>query len=192
MHIVPLFLASELVRYIISDYQAVVAVLYVDVRAAVALGLAIGSVPRAIDLLLSCIGDLFGHTTAIARGIWLMVAAISNIITKAMTKFSLRMIYQVLAVLGLVILSTNITMAAILVATVSAMAYQNITAITVFVTVLWMAVPAIYVWCRHLLPGYVIPTVAITAVAFVYEGYITILSYPWLWVILVLCRLSLY
>ena len=90
--ILPLFLASELVRYAISDYQAVVAVLYVDVRAAVALGLAIGSLPRAIDLLLSCIGDLFGHTTAIARGIWLTVAAISNIITKAMTKFSLRMI----------------------------------------------------------------------------------------------------
>ena len=38
--IVPLFLASELVRYAISDYKAVVAVVSVDVRAAVAVGVA--------------------------------------------------------------------------------------------------------------------------------------------------------
>ena len=38
--IVPLFLASELVRYAISDYKAVVAVVSVDARAAVAVGVA--------------------------------------------------------------------------------------------------------------------------------------------------------
>ena len=146
------------------------AVLYVDVRAAIALGLAIGLLPRAIDLLLSCIGDLFGHTTGIARGIWLMVAAISNIITKAMTKFSVRMIYQVLAVLGVVILFINITLVGIFVVSVSATAYQNIvlmSAITVNVFVPWMCLPAIYVSCRHLLPGYVTAIVPITVAAFV-------------------------
>ena len=61
---VPLFLASELVRYVISDYKAVVAVVSVDVRAAVAVGVAIGSVFRTSIWLQSCIVDLFGHTIA--------------------------------------------------------------------------------------------------------------------------------
>ena len=70
--IVPLFLASELVRYVISDYKAVVAVVSVDVRAKVAIGVAIGSVPWISLWLLSCIDDLFGHTIGIARGISLL------------------------------------------------------------------------------------------------------------------------
>ncbi len=92
------------------------------------------------------------------------------------------------AVLGLVILYINITLFAIFVVTVSAIAYQNMvsmSAITVFVVVLWMYLPAIYVSCRHLLLGYVIAIVPITAAAFVIEGYITIPSYPWLWAILI-------
>ena len=88
------------------------------------------------------------------------------------------------AVLGLVILYINITLFAIFVVTVSAIAYQNMvsmSAITVFVVVLWMYLPAIYVACRHLLLGYVIAIVPITAAAFVIDGYISIPSYPWLW-----------
>ena len=98
------------------------------------------------------------------------------------------MIYQVLAVLGLVILLVNITLVGIFVGTVSALAYQNIVSMSatmVFVVVLWMYVPAIYVCCRHLLLGYVVPIVPITAAAFVIEGYISIPSYPWLWAILI-------
>ena len=96
-----------------------------------------------------------------------------------------------LAVLGLVILYINITLVAIFVVTVSAIAYQNIVsmpAITVSVVVLWMWMPAIDVFCRRLLLGYVIAIVPITAAAFVIAGYISIPSYPWLWAILIIVQ----
>ena len=89
-----------------------------------------------------------------------MIASIAvrtpNIIMRVMRGISLRRIYQVVAVLGLAIPYINITLVAIFVVTVSAIAYQNIvsmSAITVFVSVLWMWIPAIHVFCRHLLLG---------------------------------------
>ena len=110
-----------------------------------------------IEFLLSCIVDTFGHTIGTARATSLMITSIavraSNFIVKAMKKFRLRMIYQVLAVLCLVILFINVILAAIFVIVVSAIAYENIVPITVFVVVLWMYLPAIYVFCRDLLLG---------------------------------------
>jgi len=50
--IIPLSFASELVRYIISDYKAVVAVVSVDIRAAVAFGLVALLIYLGILLLL--------------------------------------------------------------------------------------------------------------------------------------------
>ena len=111
--IVYVFLVAELVRYIISDYKAVVAVLFDDIYFGIAFGLAIGSLP---NLLWLCIGNIFVQSFGIARAISLMITSIavhaSNFIVKAMKKLRLRMIYQVLAVLGLVILYINITLAA--------------------------------------------------------------------------------
>ena len=56
---------------------------------------------------------------------------------------------------------------------------------------MWM--PAIHPFCKHLLLGYVIAIIPITAAAFVIAGYINIpsiniQSYPWLWAILILVQ----
>ena len=90
--ILPLFLASGLVRYAISvDYKAAVAVVSVDYKAAVAVGVAIGLVPRISILLLACIVDIFGHIIGTARAISRMTASIavcaSNLIMKPMKKY---------------------------------------------------------------------------------------------------------
>ena len=113
--IVPVFLASEFVRYAISldymDYKAAVAYIFVDLKAAVALGVAIGLAPRIYICLLACIVDTH---IAISLMITSITVRASTFILKAMKKFRLRMIYQVLAVLCLVILAINVIVAVIL------------------------------------------------------------------------------
>ena len=60
--IVVLFLASALVRYVISlDYKEVIAVLSVDFKAQLAVGVAIGAAPRIGLELLACIVDMGGR-----------------------------------------------------------------------------------------------------------------------------------
>ena len=194
--ILPLFLASELVRYIICEYQAVVAVLYVDLRALVALGLAIGSLPRAIDLLLSCICDLFGHTIAIARGTWLMVAAISNVITKAMRKITCRRIYEVVAWLCFVLLCIYVAFALLFAAGTTVVAAQALSAMWVsassatpesislaatFAVGLCFWIPFILYCCRHLLLLYMQVVTPIIAAVLVCAGEITMPTYMSLW-----------
>ena len=96
--IVPIFLASEFVRYAISldymDYKAAVAYIFVDLKAAVALGVAIGLAPRIYIDLLACIVDTH---IAISLMITSITVRASTFILKAMKKFRLQMINQVLA-----------------------------------------------------------------------------------------------
>ena len=124
--IVPLFWASEFVRYAISldymEYKAAVAIVFVDLRAVVALGVAIGIAPRICLYLLACIVDTH---IAISLMITSITVRASTFILKAMKKFRLRMIYQVLAVLCLVILAINVIVAAIFVGVGSAIAIEG-------------------------------------------------------------------
>ena len=116
-----------------------------DIYFGIAFGLAIGSLP---NLLWLSIGHIFVQSFGTARAISLMITSIavhaSNFIVEAMKKLRLRMIYQVLAVLGLVILYINITLAAWSLVTLSTIAYQNIVPITVFVVVQWMLALPVY------------------------------------------------
>ena len=168
--ILPLFLTSELVRYAITldlmDYKAAVAVVCGDLKAAVALGVAIGIAPRILIWLLACIVD--AHI-AISLMITSITVRASNFIVKAMKKLRVLMIYRVVAVLGSVILFINVIVAAIFVGVVSAIAYQNI--VPIFVVVLWMLALPVHSFCRHLLFYYLISIAYITVVVLAIEGY---------------------
>ena len=112
-------------RYAISldymDYKAAIAVVFVDLKAVVALGVAIGIAPRICLYLLACIVDTH---IAISLMITSITVRASTFILRAMKKFRLQMIYQVLAVLCLVILAINVIVAAIFVGVVSAIAIE--------------------------------------------------------------------
>ena len=87
----------------------------------------------------------------------------------------------------MVILCTHITLAAIFVRCAITIAYENILAITpcmVFVIGQGACAAGIYALCSHLLPGYMTFSVPTAALALVVGDYIDILSYPWLWAIL--------
>ena len=124
--IVPLFLAAEFVRYAISldymDYKAAVAVVCEDLKAALVFGAAIGIAPRICLYLLACIVDTH---IAISLMITSITVRASTFILRAMKKFRLQMIYQVLAVLCLVILAINVIVAAIFVGVVNAIAIEG-------------------------------------------------------------------
>ena len=177
---------SVLVRYAI----------FVDYKAAIVGGVAMGLVPwmrtHVAILMLSLIIDILAFTIGLANSICLAAFAIATVISKTMLRImklvTLKGIYQVLAVLGLVILYINLSVVAISLYHGSTIAYENMTsmsATTVFVVGLWMWIPAIYALCSHLLPGYTIGIVSVTCVTLVLADYIYIPSYPWLWAILI-------
>ena len=115
-----------------------------------------------LDALQGCVGC--------AAAIVKLAATISNMILALMRKMTCKRIYQVLALLGVVLLYTYITLAAIFVVCASRIAYQNLLSVSasmVFVIGLWIWIPAIYAYCRHLLPGYMTGIVPITAVVLV-------------------------
>ena len=140
-----------------------------------------------------CIHDIFEYSihsaTAISSMTLIIAGYISKLTLTALKQFRLRLFYVVAAVLGVVILYTYITLAGLFVVYAMMTAYDHLlsvsTAVMVFYGALWLWIPAIYVFCRHLLLGYMIAIVPITAFEFVYQGYISIPSYPWLWAILI-------
>ena len=182
-----------------------------DYPATIAACLGIAVVPRirniAAIVVLSCIIDILDFTIGLGNSISLaafaIASVISNTILRAMKLFTLKRIYQVLGVLGLVILYIYLSLVAIflyhgiyhgspiayqILTSGNTIAYQNITsmsATTVFVVSLWIQIIPIYALCRHLLPGYVTGMVPIACLALPQADYIYIPSYPWLWAILI-------
>ena len=130
-----------------------------------------------------------------------IASVISNTILRAMKLFTLKRIYQLLGVLGLVILYIYLSLVAIflyhgiyhgspiayqILISGSTMAYNtSMSTTTVFVVSLWIQIIPIYALCRYLLPGYVTGMVPIACLALLQADYIYIPSYPWLWAILI-------
>ena len=82
------------------------------------------------------------------------VGIISKITMKAMRAITLRRIYQVLGVLGVLLLCIYITLAAIFVVCAITIAYENLVSMSagmVFVIGLWIWTLAVYALCGHLL-----------------------------------------
>ena len=99
---------------------------------------------------------------------------------------------MVLAWLGVVLLYMYIILAAMFFHTAILIAYEHYKSITFAMTVvtgLWMWIPGIYVYCDHLLFGYMTGLVPTTIGALVFLEHITFPSYPWLWAILIIWQL---
>ena len=95
-----------------------------------------------------------------------------------LTVLRLRLIYVVAAVLGLVLLYTYITLAVCFLVCVAMIAYDNLLSVSTvmaFSGALWIWIPAIYVFCRRLLLGYMIAILPIIAFVVAIAGYISIL-----------------
>jgi len=169
--IVPLFWASEFVRYAISldymEYKAAVAIVFVDLRAVVALGVAIGIAPRICLYLLACIVDTH---IAISLMITSITVRASNFIVKAMKKLRVLMIYEVVAWLCFLLLGIYLAFAFLFAVGTIVVAAQALSAMWVsasiatpetisfaatFAVGLCFWIPFILLCCRHLLILYI-------------------------------------
>ena len=128
-----------------------------------------------VALLFFVLDALQGHARC-APAIVGFAGNISKLILTTMKQIRCKNFYQVFAMVGVVFFYSYNKLVVVFVVYAMMTAYDNIlsvsTAVLVYYGVLWLWIPAIYVFCTHthLLPGYMIAIVSVTAFEAVHQG----------------------
>ncbi len=141
--------------------------------------------------LLLCISDNFVYNIQIAKAISSLMMSIVGYLSKltltAIKTFRLRLIYVVAAVLGLVLLCIYMTLAGGFLVCAIAVVHDNLLPLSPVIAsagVLCIWILVIYVYCSHLLLGFMAGAIPTSVVALAWFGYISTPSYPLLWTIM--------